>query len=195
MKDTADAELLADLARLYKKYGPDVFEQLASRVSSPAFAETLASILKETAHVGRLTKSTHQAEVRRRPPHAEREHGGRITKSTARPSLRKELHELNITNPEKYHLLESFASDIKSRRLLAKVRDIRRFAAENGLPPITAKSHDQAVSYFIRALLPLPLDELTKMLLRARGTQTFNSTLSQWSEIITKGMARSSTSG
>lgn len=167
MKENQELDLLADIARLYKKYGPDVFERLADRVASPEFAIVLSSILRTTARV------SSQVSPKRRA------------------SLRSEMDKLSQEQPNKHLMLQSFASDLRAGLLLTNLRDIRRFAAENGLPHITADSRKDAVSQFMRGLIPLPTNELTRILLHARETQSFTSSLSQWSEIITKGMTRS----
>ncbi len=167
MKGDQELDLLADIVRLYKKYGPDIFERLASRVASPEFASVLSSILGTTARVSRQISPKRKA------------------------SLKSEMDKLKEEQPEKHLMLESFALDLKAGLLLTNLRDMRRFAAENGLPHITADTRKEAIPQFMRGLIPLPMGELTKVLFHARETQTYTSSLSQWSEIITKGMTRS----
>jgi len=166
MTDRDELELLNQIVKLYVKFGPEAFETLADRISSPTFATTLAAIMRATAQSGR-------ANVK------------------ARPNINRELERLKELEPEKHALLESFTSDLRARRILPNVRDIRRFAAENGLQPVTAESREQAIPQLIRGLMPSSMAELKKLLLRAKQTQNYESNLSQWSEIITKGMSRS----
>jgi hypothetical protein len=62
-------ELLGDLARLLRKYGPDEFEHLASLLVDPKFAGTLESVLRSVAKATPKSKekdaSVHQVQLDR----------------------------------------------------------------------------------------------------------------------------------
>jgi hypothetical protein len=66
MSDRA-SELLGELARLLRKYGPDEFEHLASMLVDPKFAGTLESVLRSVAKAAPKSKEketpVHQFQV------------------------------------------------------------------------------------------------------------------------------------
>ena len=68
MSDKPDLELLIEVAKLLRKYGPDAFEKLAENLSSPEFSERLTSILSTTARTARSVKKDAQPSERKQTP-------------------------------------------------------------------------------------------------------------------------------
>lgn len=158
--------LIRDLAALLRKHGPEAFEAVARLLSSPEFIDMLTEILMTTATVGRASISS------RRP-------------------LALELEKLKEVEPEKYGIINSFIEAFKARRILPSLKDVKVFVAENNLPEIKAESRSKALSQLTRSLLRLSSEQLQKMLAELIKQGRSDSSLSEWSEIITKGMARS----
>src|SRR6266852_8637332 len=101
MNDGSEYELLRDLAKLLKKYGPEVFEKLAALISAPSFTEQLASLLKAAAS-GRRESS--------RAEHRSGKH------ARASDALRSQLVSLEQSDPNKAALLIKFYDDLRERR-------------------------------------------------------------------------------
>ncbi|MCW3998784.1 MAG: hypothetical protein NWE93_00920 [Candidatus Bathyarchaeota archaeon] len=159
-------ELIADLAKLLKKYGPEPFEKLAKRICTPEFTEKLANALLTTAAVGRANLAN------RRP-------------------LTPGLESLKETQPEKYQIIHKFLDEFKERRILSTMKDVQMFAIENNLPEIKGNSRSKVISQLTYALMELQPEQLKRLLDELIKQGQSDSSLSQWSEIITKGMARS----
>lgn len=158
--------LMLDLAKLLKKYGPETFESLAGLISSPEFTEKFSAVLVSTAKSGR-------ADVSRRK------------------SSTKGLSRLKNVEPEKYEIIQSFIAEFKAGRILPSLKEVNRFVAENNLPEIKAESRSRVISPLAHSLLELSPEDLRKILADLLKQGKSDSSLSQWGEIITKGMSRS----
>lgn len=170
MTDRPEFALLAELAKLVKKYGPGTFEALARDFSSPEFAARLTALLTTTARGAR------EAGIRPGPA-SERRH--------APKDLRPSLIELGTTEVEKSELLVTFYDGLRTKSLLPTMRDIRAFASDVGLLPPTASSREKAIAPLVRALLPLSLDELKKKLSGiTMAPDVDDRSLEGWSKII-----------
>lgn len=158
--------LMSDLAKLLRKHGSEAFESLARLLSSPEFIEKFSAILISTATIGRASVSS------RRPP-------------------ARELSRLKEVEPERYGLIKSFMVEFETRRILPSLKDVNRFVAENNLPAVKAESRSRSLSQLVHSLLGLSSEELGKILAGLAKQGRSDSSLSEWSEIITKGMSRS----
>ena len=159
-------ELIRDLNKLLKKYGPEAFEAVARIYCSQDFNEKIASILMANATIGR-------------------------TGVSSRKFSAKELAKLKDTEPKKYEIITLFVEEFKAGRILPSLKDAKRFVAENNLPEIRAESRLKAISQLTGSLLKLPQEELEKIFNELSKQGKSDSSLSQWSEIISKGMSRS----
>ncbi|HML02900.1 MAG TPA: hypothetical protein VK487_05950 [Candidatus Bathyarchaeia archaeon] len=166
MIDEKEYDLMLDLAKLLRKHGPQVFESLAGTLSSPEFVEKFTAILMGTARIGR-------AHVSNRSP------------------LVRELNRLKEVEPKKYEIIKSFMAEFAAGQILPSLKDVNRFVAENGLPEIKATSRSRSISQLVHSLLKLPSEQLGKILAGLVKGRRSDSSLSEWSEIITKGMSRS----
>lgn len=170
MSNKPEFELLAEIAKLLKKYGPEAFEMLSRNLSSPDFSGRLISILSTTARVART--------VRRN------EIGGIEHKGFSK-DFRTSLVALEKTEPEKSALLTKLYDDMKAKTVLPTLRNIFAFASDNGLPSITATARDKAIVPFLKTLMPLPLLELKSKLSSIKPVPVKDDrSLEGWSNII-----------
>lgn len=170
MNNKPEFELLIDIAKLLKKYGPDTFESLAQNLSSPKFSELLGSILLAAA------KATRKVQTKK---------AGTIETKRGSGSFRSSLIALEKKDHNKAELLVKFYDDLMSKAILPTLRDIQAFASDNGLPAVKATARDKAIVPFIKALLPLHFDELKSRLLKIRPVSSKDDrSLEGWSNII-----------
>ncbi len=163
-----EADLLSDIAKLVRKYGPGTFETLASELTSEQFREALASILIETAQVERGRKRT---KARRRAGHT----AGFLTA----------LDKLQDLEPDKYALLSRFWESLIAGNILPSLGDLRDFASTIGLPSVKATSRAKAIGPLISALSVMPVDSLRERLSRVFIEGTGNDrSLESWSNLI-----------
>src|SRR2546428_4481408 len=109
MKDNKEFELLSDLAKLIKKYGPETFEDLAQAFVNPNFIERFADVLKTTASVGRNTRR----KVRKN------------SRNSRNPDFRSSLLRLGLDETEKGALLMDLYDGLKATDLLPTLREMQ----------------------------------------------------------------------
>lgn len=169
MNNKKEFDLLCDLARLLKKYGPEPFEGLASEISNPEFAERFVEVLRTTATVFR------------RLPRAER-------KSRIRSSgndFRSTLTSVEKSNAEKGALLIQLYDGLTTKSLLPTLREMKNFALDNGLPPLKSTSHEKAIIPFVKTFLQMPLEDIRDYLRRIQPSPSSDDrSLEGWSRII-----------
>ncbi|MET0647612.1 MAG: hypothetical protein ABW208_13430 [Pyrinomonadaceae bacterium] len=169
MTNNNEYDLLSDLARLVKKYGPETFETLASQLSRPDFIYQLAEIISTTAKASRIA----------RPRKAQ----GRTTKP--RVDFRTSLVELGESEPDKSVMLVQLLDGLMSKAFLPTLRDVRAFVQDNGLPLVKAKTRDKTIVPLVKSLLPMPTEEISMLLRKIQPTQVRNDrSLAGWSDII-----------
>jgi hypothetical protein len=167
VSNNSDFDLLADIARLLKKYGPEAFERLAENLSSPEFLEHLVTILKTstkagmTANIGRHTRKKKQSSA----------------------DFRSSLTALD--DKEKAELLLKFYDGLMSKTLLPTLRSLQSFISDAGLPPSKTKVREKAIIQAIRTLRALSLDELKSILSTvSQAPLQDDRSLEGWSNII-----------
>jgi hypothetical protein len=166
MNNNKEFDLLSDLAKLIKKYGPETFETLGEQIANPMFTRVLADILSITA---KTYRATHKA------------------KSRPRSKSRKGdfLSSLEKSDPEKSVLLIELYDNLKNQSILPTLRELKDFAADNGLPPVKATSREKALIPFVRTFLKMPVKEVRQCLRRIKPTRSSGDrTLEGWSKII-----------
>lgn len=170
MTNKPEFELLVEITKLLKKYGPETFENLAGNLSTPEFSERLVSILSTTARTARTVRT-------KEPESPEQKRATR--------DFRSSLVILEKTEQEKSALLVKFYDDLMAQTVLPTLREIRAFTSDTGLPPVRATSRDKAIVPFLKTLLPLSLDELKSKLSTIRPVSTKDDrSLEGWSNII-----------
>ena len=141
-------ELLRDLARLIKKYGPDAFVGLSDFFKSPDAIDQLVTILDAGATAGQKA---------------------RVTKASGTPKraqkwLDEILFEIEKTEPDKAQELFRFVQAFRGKRALPTIRNVRDFALDNGLRPVTATNRNKALLPLVKDLVAHPTGELLTIL-------------------------------
>jgi hypothetical protein len=168
MSREKELALLADLVKMLRKHGADSFESLSELLRDPRFAEDLSMILKKTATAGRES--------------------GVLPKVT----LASEILRLKQADPEKYELISGFQDRLKSGRILGTLKEMKNFAAMNGLQEPKSDSRPTAANSIIRSLLVLETERIRQALQEIKEAPESGGDLGQWSEIITRKMSRGS---
>ena len=171
MNDKNHIDLLVDIAKLLKKYGPDTFETLADNISKPEFAEDLTKILSESAKASRSPKQHNKKD--------------RVNRSGN--TFRDSVIEMKDYHPEKGEILLHLYDGLIAKTFLPTLRELNAYLEDNGLPSLKAKSRDKAIISFVKVFLPIPLNELKKYLLNIQpALSNDDSSLERWSKVIFK---------
>jgi len=172
MNNKKEFNLLADLARLMHKYGPETFKALAQHISDQEFTNQLVELLNTTARVSRSAKRI-------------------AKKKSPKSELRSTLTNMAKSDTEKAALLIDLYDSLRNHRVLPTIRDMKNFAADNGLPPIKYTSREQALIPFVKSFLPLPVEDVRRYMERIRPIPSSDDrTLEGWSKIIFGKAAR-----
>ncbi len=169
MNDKPELELLVEVAKLLKKYGPDAFEKLAESLSTPEFSEQLNIILSTTAKAARSVKKDVQLSEGKQAPR----------------DFRSSLVTLGKTDPEKSDLLIKFYDGLMAKTFLPTLRDIQSFISDTGLSPLKTTARDKAIIPLVKSLLLLSVEEIKAKLIRVKHISTTDDrSLEGWSSII-----------
>lgn len=166
MSETSELDLLVEIAKLLRRFGPKTFESLAIELSRGELPAALASILASAAKVA---------------PRSENR-----SKSPRTPSdLRPALVALGESEPEKASLLLDVYDRLTDQSLLPTLRDIRMFAADAGLSVPKKGNRVETITSLIKNLQRLPAAELEAKCsaLKSSGERSDRS-LEGWSRII-----------
>lgn len=160
-----DAQLLAELARLIDRYGPERFARLACVLRNPEEARELAAVV-EGALVVRHPTNSRKGQANRPPL------GSRI------------LETLKKSEPEKFELLASFRDDFAAGKILPSMRQVRGFADESGIMLGSVASRDKAVTPLLRSMAALPLSRVQTLVQETALKQADDRSLASWSDVI-----------
>lgn len=169
MTESGRFALLAEVARLIKKYGPDEFVELARFLNDPAGLGQLTSVLEAGSKAGR------DAHIGKRTPRP----------AGATPGLSGFIASLEKIEPDKAKRLSEFVRQVRGKTVLPSLRDIRDFAADNGLHPVTASSREKALFPLIRDLAARTAEDVDRVLAKVPTTnQDGDRTLDKWAGVI-----------
>lgn len=172
MTNQRELDLLVDVARLLRKYGPDTFARLARYLREPQAMDNLASVLESYART-----------ARRRLPSA-----GRKNRSASKQREqfgRDALLALAKDDAEKSELLVLFWDDLQAGRRLPRLKDLREFALDYDLPQAPASSRGRAISSLTKHLMTLPLERVKAILHAAPpSTSSRGASLEAWTNVI-----------
>lgn len=174
MKTKRELDLLIDLAKLLKKYGPGSFESLAESISSPETAQKLSVVLVQVAKIGRTIPKTK-----------------RNIRHKKEPSIPKSLIILEKIEPQKYKFLMNFYNDLIVKKILPSLRDIKEFATDCGLPEIRAESRQKAIGPLISLLIKFSNEQLIAKIQSLKKHDTSDRSLEGWSDVILKKQRKS----
>jgi hypothetical protein len=170
MNENPEFDLLVDMSKLLRKYGPDVFDQLAKQLSAPEFVDRLTKLLTKTARIASAAPATRLSSRPKLPSQKE---------------VRSSLVALGDTDRERGALLVRLYDDLMAKNVLPTSQDLRRFAARAGLGTLEIRSRPQAVAVLIQDLRGRPLEELTALLSDLKSaTGQDDRSLENWTRII-----------
>lgn len=170
MNKRKEIQLLEDITKLLNKHGLESFESLALLLSDKDFTQTLVNILQQVSNTSKsLKKKTKKTS------------GTKQDKT-----LRSSIAELKESDSERGMLLLNLYDKLYANELLPRLSQIRAFAQDNNLEPITARSRKNAISQFIRAIWRMPVKDLNSlvMLVEEKGKPENDRTLDAWSSVI-----------
>ena len=169
MNDKKEFDLLTDLAKLIKKYGPEVFDNLAIEISKPEFSQHLAQILSTISKASRSVQT-----------------GNRQTETKqSRTNFRSSLLELETLDSEKGVILSQLYDGLITKTFLPTWKDMKIFVADNGLPSLKATSRDKAIIPFVKMFIPMPLEQVKLHLQKIQPVSSNDDrSLEGWSNII-----------
>lgn len=171
-------DLLADIAKLIKKYGADTFFNLSEEVSSSLFKERFAEIL--------LKAGKASEEIGFNKPKKG------IASGSLR-SFRSQLLNLKENQPKKAELILNFYDDLAAKRTLPTLRDIKNFITDNGLQPLNARSRKNAIIPLLKQFLNLDNLDIVKITSNIPIiTENDDRSLAGWSDIILKKKPKNS---
>ena len=161
-------DLLIDIATLLKKYDIATFQKLASIISEPNFINYLSTILAKSAESADIISPL-----------------SRRKKATGHVDFRTTLIQMEKRDAEKSAILINLFDGLKTKLYLPSLRDIKSFAADNGLRPIKATSREQAIIPFTKMFLNLPSKKIKELAFKIHLVEVSKeSSLESWSDII-----------
>jgi hypothetical protein len=166
MTERVEFQLLGELAKLLRKYGPEPFERLAKTITSEEMARHLAALLTKAAEAGRL------AELK----------GGR--RGGVESEVDRLLSELRARDQTKFNLLNPIRSQLESKTLLPAMRDIREAVEATGIPSGSNQPRNRLIAKLISHLALLPADEIERKLTLLRDRYPSDRSLAAWSGVI-----------
>ncbi|MFH1113771.1 MAG: hypothetical protein V1792_07605 [Pseudomonadota bacterium] len=186
-----ELDLLMDLGKLLKKYGPQPFRVLATWLSSPDKTEELVTFLSHTADIS--SKVHAKKSVRKSAEKSEILARENIPKAKA--STPKALKSLQVTEPEKHEILVEFHARLLRKSILPELKDIRHFAVANGLKDLKGDSRQKAINPLVNALAGLPIHRVREAVQARKRERGYNApredSLEDWTEVILGGGRKS----
>jgi hypothetical protein len=167
MINRSDIDLLADMSKLLKKYGPETFESLANLLSSQDTVRHLSYILRQTINVTEKNE-----EIKEK------------SKSSQKNAVPNSLTAIIDSEPEKYKILMSLYNELVEKKVLLSLRNIKDFAMDSGFRDIIVKSRKEAIRKLINLLVELPQNELSGKLKNIKRYGTNDRSLEGWTNII-----------
>jgi hypothetical protein len=164
----AELSLLEDVARLLKRHGSEAFFGLSRLLNDPEFCNDLSRVTRELGN-----KRSQKRFIKTVPV------------SEKLSQMRASLAEREQTEPEKAQILTRFLGATLDRSILPTLKDIRFFCVDNGLSPLSVKTHPEGAMHLIRQLEPMSLDEIKGIISRIHSVPSAEGgTLEGWSNII-----------
>lgn len=167
MNDQQELKLLTDIVKLMIKHGPDSFDALSKRLTSPEFTKNLSNILIN------ISKNKDYIQMKKRNVH-----------SKSVRSIPKALIVSKDKDHEKYELLSKFYNRLIAGEVLPSLREIKDFASNLGLKEIREKSRQKSVNILINLLAELPNEQIKLKISSLPKYSGGDRSLQGWSDII-----------
>jgi hypothetical protein len=159
-------DLLLDLVKLLKKYGPETFKTLATALRDP---DQLAH-LSETLNI--LSNESGRLKL------------GPRDRPESKSSLRSQIEFLAEKSPEKAALLRKLLDQLMAPEGIS-IADLRAYARQTGLPQLKSGDRSRLVQAFVASLMTLDLPQIQDHIERLAMTpRTNDRDLAGWSRII-----------
>ncbi|HIE02750.1 MAG TPA: hypothetical protein EYP59_21125 [Thiotrichaceae bacterium] len=172
MNKQKELQLLTKIAKLLEKYGPDSCKALAILLSNEELTQTIIVTLLQ--NIVLKAKSVSHNNVEQKP---------QVSKNAN--TFRSSLVAIQERDFEQGTLLLHLFDGLQNKQFLPTLREMKTFAEDNSLVPITAKSRKSAINQFVKAFLTMPIHEIKSILkLLEEKTSIENSSLEAWSSII-----------
>lgn len=172
MREDRALLLMADFAGIIKKHGSTALSDLTELLKDESRIQQLISLLE----IGSSATGAAKRGLRHR---ADEKRLGKTSK--------RRIHEnLAIEDSPKREVFTALFERLTSKRVLPTLSDIRSFARDNGLAPVTASSRDKALKPFLRDVISRSLEEIEGIL---KQLHTFSSgqddrSLEGWAGVI-----------
>jgi len=168
MSDRRELDLLIELAKLVRKYGPEPFEALGTSLKS---GETLKHLETIVAGMGSAARRV-------------RREGQQYKTRRTASSIPKVPSPIKTGNNEKDEMLTRFRDDLIEGRLLPTVRDIKSFSENQKLAGLAATSRSKSIGPLIKSLAVLPTERIKAILRGVERREKGDRDLEGWSNII-----------
>lgn len=163
-------DLLSDLARLLKKYGPEAFKELARILRDPELNKNLIEIVEAT---GSFVQSLSPKKIRN------------DNTQVRQTGIRQLIADLAEKEPIKAELLSRFNDALTAKIACPSLKDLRAFAMDNGLEAIKATSRDRAIYQILKNLAAFSEEEIKSIISRARiDNKAGDRSLEGWTGVI-----------
>ena len=143
-------QLIADLARLSVRYGPDDWDHLLELLEDERRRGQVTRLLRELAASSRARRQNRPKGSRPAPPRAHR--------------VREALAAIGEVDPGRAELLEEVWRKLRQRELLPTLPLIRAFAEATGLKGLGGSKRDQAVTELMEQIVDMPHEELERLM-------------------------------
>lgn len=173
MNQARSLDLLVELVRLLKKYGPEDFRSLSELLHDPTFAVTVADTLRVVADKVNVAPRRSAKD-----PPAERN------------GVADRIRRLDESEPEKAAHLRAILEALSLPDSLS-VAAIRDYAQRAGLPALPPGSRRKVAAALVDALLGLDLPTVEQHARALSGTSQTPRHLENWSRIILDPTLRS----
>ena len=173
MNEQRQLDLLVELARLVRRFGPDTFDALASMLSDDKLVEKFVDVLSKSANAGRAARE--KIKTQKGSP-----------KET--DSFRSQLTTIADSDGKKRSLLMAIYDRLQDKTLLPSLADLRRFAADatGSLPNKTSRR--TLVISLVKSMLDLKATEIEEKLSAMESASSESDrSLAGWSSVILHG--------
>jgi hypothetical protein len=143
-------QLIADLARLAARYGPEEWDQLIQALEDDQRRAELGGVLSELATASRARRE-------RRPPN-DAKRGARAQR------VHEELARIRAADPARAELLEDVWLKLRERELLPTLALVRAFAEATGMKGLNSTRREQAVTELMEQIVAMPVEALEQMM-------------------------------
>lgn len=166
MNKEINRDLVADLARLARRYPPEDWDAILRWLEDDTRRQQLSSLLRQLSIVSKRVMPPRKRE--KRPQ-----------------SIGRLLEEMRSTEPAKAELLRDLYRRLLTRELLPTPASLREFIEIAGLESSSTQKREQATNQLIRQLASLQHDDIKKALeVASTGPRDLGKEYERWVALI-----------